>query len=103
MDGVSAEVLYTTFGMPLFRLPDADLQRACFKVYNDWVAEFCVHDPARFHGIALVSLEDLAAGVQELERCAKLGMKGGSSLTALFICRGRRVAFSPHPVPCMLT
>ena len=38
MDGVSAEVLYTTFGMPLFRLPDADLQRACFKVYNDWVA-----------------------------------------------------------------
>ena len=76
MDGVSAEVLYTTFGMPLFRLPDADLQRACFKVYNDWVAEFCAHDRARFHGIALVSLEDLAAGVQELERCAKLGMKG---------------------------
>ena len=76
MDGVSAEVLYTTFGMPLFRLPDADLQRACFKVYNDWVAEFCSHDRARFHGIALVSLEDLAAGVQELERCAKLGMKG---------------------------
>jgi hypothetical protein len=40
VDGVAAEVLYTTFAMPLFRLPDADLQRACFKVYNDWVAEF---------------------------------------------------------------
>jgi len=76
VDGVSAEVLYTTFGMPLFRLPDAELQRACFQAYNDWVAEFCSHDRARFHGIALVSLEDLHAGVKELERCAKLGMKG---------------------------
>src|SRR5919109_426378 len=76
VDGVGAEVLYTTFGMPLFRLPDADLQRACFKAYNDWVAEFCSHDRARFHGVGLVSLEDLTAGIQELERCAKLGLKG---------------------------
>jgi predicted TIM-barrel fold metal-dependent hydrolase len=76
VDEVGAEVLYTTFAMPLFRLPDADLQRACFKVYNDWVAEFCSYDRTRFHGIALVSLEDLDAGVKELERCAKLGLKG---------------------------
>jgi predicted TIM-barrel fold metal-dependent hydrolase len=76
IDGVAAEVLYTTFGMPLFRLPDADLQRACFKVYNDWVAEFRRHNPRRFHPIALISLEDLEAGVKELERCAGLGLKG---------------------------
>ncbi len=76
VDGVVAEVLYTTFGMPLFRLPDADLQRACFKVYNDWVAEFCSHNRKRFHAVGLVSLEDLDAGVKELERCAKLGLKG---------------------------
>ena len=37
VDGVQAEVLYTTLGMPLFGLHDADLQRACFRVYNDWV------------------------------------------------------------------
>jgi predicted TIM-barrel fold metal-dependent hydrolase len=76
VDGVEAEVLYTTFGMPLFRLPDADLQRACFKAYNDWVAEFCAHDHKRFHAVALISLEDLEAGVREVERCAKLGLKG---------------------------
>jgi predicted TIM-barrel fold metal-dependent hydrolase len=76
IDGVVGEVLYTTFGMPLFRLPDADLQRACFKVYNDWVAEFRSHNPQRFYPIALISLEDLDAGVKELERCAKLGLKG---------------------------
>jgi uncharacterized protein len=29
VDGVEAEVLYTTLGMPLFRLKAPDLQRAC--------------------------------------------------------------------------
>ena len=38
VDGVQAEVLYTTLGMPLFQMDDADLQQACFRVYNDWVA-----------------------------------------------------------------
>jgi predicted TIM-barrel fold metal-dependent hydrolase len=76
VDGVAAEVLYTTFGMPLFRLPDADLQRACFKAYNDWVAEFRRHNPQRFYPIGLISLEDLGAGVKELGRCAEIGLKG---------------------------
>jgi len=62
--------------MPLFGLDDADLQRACFGVYNDWVAEFRSHNRSRFHPIALVSLEDISLGVRELERCAKLGLKG---------------------------
>src|ERR1700676_4574229 len=33
VDGVAAEVLYTSLGMPLFRLPDPELQAACFRVY----------------------------------------------------------------------
>jgi predicted TIM-barrel fold metal-dependent hydrolase len=76
VDGVEAEVLYTTLGMPLFGLHDAELQRECFKVYNDWVAEFASHNPKRLHAIALISLEDVGAGAKELERAAKLGLKG---------------------------
>jgi predicted TIM-barrel fold metal-dependent hydrolase len=76
IDGVEAEVLYTTLGMPLFGLEDADMQRDCFAVYNDWVAEFCSHSPRRLHAIALISLEDIGAGARELERCAKKGLKG---------------------------
>ena len=33
-------------GMPLFGLDDTELQRACFAVYNDWVAEFCSTIPS---------------------------------------------------------
>ena len=37
MDG---EILHTTLGFRLFWMKDAALQRACFSVYNDWLAEF---------------------------------------------------------------
>jgi predicted TIM-barrel fold metal-dependent hydrolase len=76
LDGVEAEVLYTTLGFRLFWLKDAGLQRACFHVYNDWLAEYCSYAPRRLKGLALISLYDPKAGAQELERCAKLGLKG---------------------------
>ena len=40
LDGVDAEVLYPSLGMKLFAMPDGELQRACFAVYNEWLAEF---------------------------------------------------------------
>lgn len=76
IDGVHAEVLYTTLGMPLFGLHDTDLQRACFKAYNDWVAEFASYDRKRLHPIGLISLEDIEEGAKELRRAAKIGLKG---------------------------
>ncbi len=69
-------MLYTTLGMTLFGLHDADLQRACFKAYNDWIAEFCSHNPKRLIGIALISLEDIGEGAKELRRAAKTGLRG---------------------------
>ena len=41
LDGVLAEVVYTSNGMPLFGIPDAELQMACFRVFNDWLAQYC--------------------------------------------------------------
>jgi len=76
IDGVEAEVLYTSLGMPLFGLKDPDLQRACFRVYNDWLAEFCSHDPKRLLGAPLISLDDIELAVAELERCRKQNLKG---------------------------
>jgi len=76
IDGVEAEVLYTTLGMRLFSLDDAGLQRACFGAYNDWLAEFCSYNPKRLVGNALISLEDIGEGIKELERCARIGLRG---------------------------
>ncbi|PZC48854.1 MAG: putative metal-dependent hydrolase, TIM-barrel fold [Chloroflexi bacterium] len=76
VDGVVGEVLYTTLGFRLFWLLDPDLQRECFRVYNDWLAEFCSYSPDRFKGLALISLYDPQLGAKELERCAKMGLSG---------------------------
>lgn len=76
VDGIDAEVLYPTLGMVLFSVPDPDLQRACFAAYNDWLAEFCRHDPRRLYGVGLISLEDVARAVADVERIAEQGMRG---------------------------
>jgi predicted TIM-barrel fold metal-dependent hydrolase len=75
-DGVEAEVLYTTLGFRQFWLKDADLQRACFRVYNDWLAEYCAYAPNRLTGMALISLYEIDEAIKELRRSRKMGLKG---------------------------
>lgn len=76
IDGVEGEVLYTTLGFRQFWLKDAELQRACFRVYNDWLAEYCSYAPKRLTGLALISLYDIPEAAKELRRCRQKGLKG---------------------------
>jgi predicted TIM-barrel fold metal-dependent hydrolase len=76
LDHVEGEVLHTTLAFRLFWLRDARLQQACFRVYNDWLAEFCSHSPQRLIGVPLISLYDVDAAVAELRRTSALGLKG---------------------------
>jgi len=75
-DGVAGDVLYTTLGFRMFWIRDAAFQRACFEVYNDWLAEFCRHAPKRFKGLALISLHDPKQAAKDLQVCAKKGLAG---------------------------
>jgi len=75
-DGVRAEVIYTSMGMPLFGLDDAELRAACFSAFNDWAAEYCGYAPNRLIPLGLITLEDVAAAVAELARIAKKGVRG---------------------------
>ena len=52
LDGVEADVLYTTLGFRIFWLKDAGLQQDCFRVYNDWLAAYCRYAPTRTAGPA---------------------------------------------------
>ncbi len=76
VDGVSAEVLYTSYGMFLYGLDDAGLRTNCFRAYNDFVAEYTSYDPNRLVGLGLIDLEDISAGVKEMQRIAKTGLRG---------------------------
>lgn len=55
-DGADVSVMYgPTDPMPI---EDAELRRACYQAYNDWLAEFCTARPERLIGVAQLSMED---------------------------------------------
>jgi predicted TIM-barrel fold metal-dependent hydrolase len=76
LDGLSAEVLYPTLALGLFAQNDAGLQQACFRLYNDWLVDYCSVAPNRLIGIAAISVYDIDHAVKELERCRKAGLRG---------------------------
>ncbi len=84
-DGVTAAVLYTSRGMGMFHMEDAALQEACFRVYNDWILEYCSVAPDRLYGIGLISVYNIDNAVKELKRCRMAGMSGAM------------VWMTPHP------
>ncbi|MFQ5682505.1 MAG: amidohydrolase family protein [Candidatus Binatia bacterium] len=75
-DGVSAEVLYPTYALGLFAMEDAALQEACIRAYNDWLIEYCQVASDRLVGVGMISTYNVEHAVQELERCAKGGLRG---------------------------
>jgi predicted TIM-barrel fold metal-dependent hydrolase len=75
-DGVSAEVLYATFGLRLYGMEHAEAQEAAFQVFNDWLIDYCAPNLDRLAGIACISVYNIDRAVKELERCAAAGLKG---------------------------
>src|SRR5215218_1958728 len=76
VDGVSAEVLYPSLGLGLYWIEDSAFQEACFRVYNDWLIEYCAAYPNRLAGIAMISMWDVGHAVAELRRCKEAGLRG---------------------------
>ncbi|MGH7808854.1 MAG: hypothetical protein ACREP5_01130, partial [Candidatus Binatia bacterium] len=52
IDGVEAEVLFSSAARQLYSITDEPYQRAIFRSYNEWLAEFCRTNPRRLIGLA---------------------------------------------------
>jgi predicted TIM-barrel fold metal-dependent hydrolase len=70
-DGVETQVI---FG-PIFQISTDDpvLRQACYRVYNDWLMEFCAAAPDRLIGVPMLPETNPAAAHAELLRLAKQG------------------------------
>jgi predicted TIM-barrel fold metal-dependent hydrolase len=73
-DGVWGSVLYPSVATMLYGLDDARAVQRLGRVYNDWLAEWCAHDPGRLRGVALLDVDDVGAAVAELERATARGL-----------------------------
>ncbi len=75
-EGIEAELLYTSLGLIMYTIPDPEFQHACFRAFNDWLADYCAAAPKRLFGVAMIPPRSPERAVAELERCAKLGLRG---------------------------
>jgi predicted TIM-barrel fold metal-dependent hydrolase len=75
-EGIEAELLYCSRGLLMYAIPDLDFRAACFRAFNDWLADFCRAAPRRLFGVAMVPTDSVPRAVEEVERCAKLGLRG---------------------------
>jgi len=79
LSGVAAEVLFPSPRLQnaVMQNRDAELQLACVRAYNDWLSEFCSHDPARLVGIPMLPGVGLDTALAELERTQRMtGLRG---------------------------
>jgi predicted TIM-barrel fold metal-dependent hydrolase len=74
-DGVQAEVLFGILGAAT-RLGDHEAANEMFRIYNDWLADFCRPYPERYIGLACLPYGDIEAAVKEVYRAANLGLRG---------------------------
>jgi predicted TIM-barrel fold metal-dependent hydrolase len=78
--GVHAQVMYPNvagFGNQAFlRVDDAGLRLACAQIYNDAGAEFQEASGERIFPMALVPWWDIGAALEEVRRCAGMGLRG---------------------------
>jgi predicted TIM-barrel fold metal-dependent hydrolase len=75
LDGVDAEVIYGILGAAT-RLGDHEAATEMFRIYNDWLVDFCRHQPDRYIGLACLPYGNIDAAVKEIRRVAKLGLRG---------------------------
>jgi predicted TIM-barrel fold metal-dependent hydrolase len=77
-DGIYAQVLYpsvTLAGAKAYG-NDRELQLACVRAYNDWLAEFCDGGAGRLVGQTVIPTTGVDDAVDELERGMAIGHRG---------------------------
>jgi len=74
-DGLQAEVIYGLLGAGE-RFTERETAVEFYRIYNDWLSDFCSHDRKRFVGLASIPNHSMDAAVAEARRVAKLGLGG---------------------------
>ena len=77
-DGIYAQVLYpsvTLSGAKVYG-QEPDLQRACVRAYNEWLAEFCDGSDGRLVGQGILPTTGVDDAIAETERALQLGHRG---------------------------
>jgi predicted TIM-barrel fold metal-dependent hydrolase len=77
-DETEAEVIFNgvqTVWNGIKLCPDPELSLACYRVYNDWIAEFQAYAPERFICNGTLPTTGIDDALSELSRCVDMGLR----------------------------
>jgi predicted TIM-barrel fold metal-dependent hydrolase len=75
--GVQQAVLYPTWALAYGRMVNPEWAIAVCRAYNDWLYDTYTSRDQRFHGMALIPMQEPASAVLELRRAVtELGFRG---------------------------
>jgi uncharacterized protein len=77
VDAIDTVALYPTFGLMIQGVTECEPALALCRALNDWLAEYCAHDPARLVGVATLPMTDAGDALAEAKRCVeRYGFRG---------------------------
>src|SRR5438045_9509117 len=78
IQGIDAHVLYPSVTLTSAKSysGDRELQLACVRAYNDWMAEFCTDSGGRLVAQAVMPTTNAADAAAELRRAIDTGHRG---------------------------
>jgi predicted TIM-barrel fold metal-dependent hydrolase len=78
LDGIHACVLYPSIALEGAKIytEERELQLACVRAYNEWIAEFCADSDGRLNGLAIVPITGVDDAMAEVETALALGLRG---------------------------
>ena len=77
VEGIDRAVLYPTYGLMIQGVVEREPAVALCRAVNDWLAEYCRHDPRRLIGVGTLPMTHPDDALAEARRCIEqLGFRG---------------------------
>jgi predicted TIM-barrel fold metal-dependent hydrolase len=74
-EGVDRELAFPNSILALFGWPDREMREACFRVYNEYMAEIQERSGNRIYGVGLINWWDAAGARRTVNELKALGLK----------------------------
>ena len=85
LEGIDVQVIYGTGSLAMTGIRERELSVAVHRAYNDWLAEFCRHNPERLKGIAALPMIEPGGGAARARAGGHgLGFIGGMAHTTIY-------------------
>ena len=75
-EGIDQALLFPSAHLLVGDIENPAIAAETCRAYNNWISDFCKHDPNRLFAMGLVPLQNVDLALQEAQRLESIGLKG---------------------------